>query len=42
MVLLAWVGLNTADAPLTELSFAMGALELNSFLAAMALSLSIE
>lgn len=42
MILLAWLGLNTADALLTGLSFSLGALELNPFLATLALALSLE
>ena len=42
MILLAWLGLNTADALLTGLSFYLGALELNPFLATLALPLSLE
>ena len=42
MILLAWLGLNTADALLTRLSFSLGALELNPFLATLALALSLE
>ena len=42
MILLAWLGLNTADALLTGLSFSLGALEMNPFLATLALALSLE
>ena len=42
MALLAWVGLNIADAILTGLSFSLGAVELNPFLGTMALALSVE
>ncbi len=42
MILLAWLGLNTADALLTGLSFSLGALELNPFLATLALALSLQ
>ena len=42
MILVAWLGLNTADALLTGLSFSLGALELNPFLATLALALSLE
>ncbi len=42
MVLLAWLGLNIADALLTGLSFSLGALEMNPFLATLALALSME
>ena len=42
MIFLAWLGLNTADALLTGLSFSLGALELNPFLATLALALSLE
>ncbi|MFC1936000.1 DUF5658 family protein [Chloroflexota bacterium] len=42
MVLLAWIGLNSADALLTGLSLPLGALELNPFLGTIALALSIE
>ena len=42
MILVAWLGLNTADALLTGLSFSLSALELNPFLATLALALSLE
>ena len=42
MTLLAWLGLNTADAVLTGISFPLGAAELNPFLATLALVLSVE
>ncbi len=42
MVLLAWIGLNGADALLTGLSFPLGAVELNPFLGTIALALSLE
>ena len=42
MILLAWLGLNIADALLTGLSFSLGALEMNPFLATLALALSME
>jgi hypothetical protein len=42
MHLQAWIGLNAADALLTGLSFPLGAVELNPFLAAVATSLSLE
>ena len=42
MTLLAWIGLNGADALLTGLSFLMGAVELNPFLGTIALALSVQ
>ncbi len=42
MTLLAWMGLNAADAALTGLSLLMGALELNPFLGTIALAMSLE
>ena len=42
MVLLAWIGLNAADALLTGLSFPLGAMELNPFLGTVALALSVQ
>ena len=42
MALLAWVGLNIADALLTGLSFSLGAVELNPFLGTMAIALSVQ
>ena len=42
MLLQAWIGLNTADAILTGISFPLGAVELNPYLAAIAASLSVE
>ena len=42
MTFLAWIGLNTADALLTGLSFPLGAVELNPFLGPIALALSME
>lgn len=41
MTLMAWIGLNGADALLTGLSFLLGAVELNPFLGTIALALSI-
>ena len=40
MGLQAWIGLNAADALLTGLSFALGAIEFNPFLGTIALALS--
>ena len=42
MLLSAWIGLNAADVLLTALSLAMGAVELNPYLAAIAANLSPE
>ncbi len=42
MTLLAWMGLNAADAVLTGLSLPMGALELNPFLGTIALAMSLQ
>ncbi|MEE9202239.1 MAG: DUF5658 family protein [Dehalococcoidia bacterium] len=42
MTLLAWMGLNSADALLTGLALHLGALEVNPFLGTIALGLSIE
>ena len=42
MILQAWIGLNAADALLTGLSFALGAVEVNPFLGTIALALSVE
>ncbi len=42
MILLAWIGLNAADALLTGLSFPLGAVELNPFLGTIALALTLE
>ncbi len=42
MMLLAWIGLNAADALLTGLSFPLGAVELNPFLGTIALALTLE
>ncbi len=42
MTLLAWMGLNSADALLTGLALHLGALEINPFLGSIALGLSIE
>lgn len=42
MTLLAWIGLNAADALLTGLSFPLGAIELNPFLGTIAIVLSLE
>ncbi len=42
MTLLAWIGLNGADALLTGLSFLMGAVEFNPFLGTIALALSVQ
>jgi hypothetical protein len=42
MTLLAWMGLNSADAILTGLALHLGALEINPFLGTIALGLSIE
>jgi len=42
MILLAWIGLNGADALLTGLSFPLGAIELNPFLGTIAVVLSLE
>lgn len=42
MALLAWIGLNFADALLTGLSLPLGAMELNPFLGSIALAFSIE
>ena len=39
MLLQAWIGLNAADALLTALSFALGAVELNPYLGTIALAL---
>ena len=41
MLLQAWIGLNVTDAILTALSFLLGAVEVNPFLAAMAATLSL-
>ncbi len=40
MLLQAWIGLNAADALLTALSFALGAVEFNPYLGTIALALS--
>ncbi len=40
MLLQAWIGLNAADALLTALSFAFGAVEFNPYLGTIALALS--
>jgi len=42
VTLLAWIGLNTADALLTGLSFPLGAMELNPFLGTIAIALNME
>ena len=42
MLLQAWIALNAADALLTGISFPMGAVELNPFLASVAAALSLE
>ena len=42
MLLQAWIGLNAADALLTALSFAFGAVEFNPYLGTIALALSPE
>jgi len=42
MVLLAWLGINGADALLTGLSILLGAVELNPFLGTIGLALGIE
>ena len=42
MVLLAWIGLNAADAVLTGLSLPLGGMELNPFLGTVALALSVQ
>ncbi|MFQ5860008.1 MAG: DUF5658 family protein [Dehalococcoidia bacterium] len=42
MLLPAWIGLNTADAILTGISFPLGAVEVNPYLAAMASTMSLE
>ena len=42
MLLQAWIGLNTADALLTGISFTLGAMELNPFLGNVALAFSFE
>jgi hypothetical protein len=42
MVLLAWMGVNEADALLTALSLALGASELNPFLGTIGLALGTQ
>ena len=42
MVLLSWVGLNIADAILTGISFPLGAIELNPFLASIGIAFGIQ
>ena len=42
MVLLAWMGVNGADALLTALSLALGASELNPFLGTIGLALGTQ
>jgi hypothetical protein len=42
MTLLAWMGLNSADALLTGLALQLGALEVNPFLGTIAIGLSVE
>lgn len=42
MVLLAWMGVNGADALLTALSLALGASELNPFLGTIGLTLGTQ
>ena len=42
MVLLAWIGVNGADALLTGLSFTLGAMEINPFLGTIGIALGLE
>ncbi len=42
MVLLAWLGINGADDLLTSLSIPLGAVELNPFLGAISLALTMS
>ena len=42
MPLLAWIGINAADALLTGMSLSLGGLEFNPFLGTIALALNLE